>query len=618
MQLSALITAFGLLMAGCAGDSGGPFAFIAAPVTDPGSPPVQLHNLVLDEYTLGDGKISPEEWYSIDAATDCDYNVTWDGNVDVSIYENDKATPIIPVATAHQTAKIHTDECKRFYVRVEAADPAGEYKLKYSIDPARTPQTWTLMVYACNTFLDIFVLANLEEMMKGFHEDIHINLVILMDRESVAQLEPFEEYFNDTRLYVMRHDGKTGRLDRINGTPQLPEITTISEDYEANMGDPATLARFIEYVKKNYPAQHFGLIFHSHGFGVGGFSEDMTNDYDVLHVGEINDPDNPDSLTKAHAVDMLIFNCCSMGGIETAYQFRKSADNPGFYADYMLAAPTELFSMQFKYDTIFKRISTTGGTIPGDKEDITGGTADERIYDPRTMTPVELGRIIIEEERDSLFAENPGWARYTVISLYDLSNARPVKAAMDELAISLYVHNEKNKLEALRDDGTKVYPHFNYCHTVNEWEWEVLEFPFYELYDVCHGIENGDFSENTKAKAALVKHAMKNLLLYSYYNEEIGNLKGISLFMPHGDYVLKTTGLLAGDRMFRHQWWYNALYVGDVYPTKLITQRYYGKLSWCADGATPGDGIVSNYFELLDAWYDGGDLQQGGWNRYRY
>jgi hypothetical protein len=30
----------------------------------------------------------------------------------------------------------------------------------------------------------------------------------------------------------------------------------------------------------------------------------------------------------------------------------------------------------------------------------------------------------------------------------------------------------------------------------------------------------------------------------------------------------------------------------------------YGNLAWCRDGCTPGDGVVQNWFELLDHWFD--------------
>jgi clostripain len=40
--------------------------------------------------------------------------------------------------------------------------------------------------------------------------------------------------------------------------------------------------------------------------------------------------------------------------------------------------------------------------------------------------------------------------------------------------------------------------------------------------------------------------------------------------------------------------WYSPLPVDGV----------YGRLSWCRDGATAGNGKVENWFELLDAWFD--------------
>jgi clostripain len=43
----------------------------------------------------------------------------------------------------------------------------------------------------------------------------------------------------------------------------------------------------------------------------------------------------------------------------------------------------------------------------------------------------------------------------------------------------------------------------------------------------------------------------------------------------------------------------------------------YGRLAWCRDGATEGDGAVQNWFELLDSWFDAG-AANGGRNGYQH
>jgi clostripain len=42
----------------------------------------------------------------------------------------------------------------------------------------------------------------------------------------------------------------------------------------------------------------------------------------------------------------------------------------------------------------------------------------------------------------------------------------------------------------------------------------------------------------------------------------------------------------------------------------------YGHWSFLADGATPDDGEIDNWFELLDCWFDDTSEDPGGFNGY--
>ena len=49
----------------------------------------------------------------------------------------------------------------------------------------------------------------------------------------------------------------------------------------------------------------------------------------------------------------------------------------------------------------------------------------------------------------------------------------------------------------------------------------------------------------------------------------------------------------------------------------LESDAVHGNLSWCRDGATRENGVVDNWFELMDSWFDTNDAE-GGINRYRW
>ena len=77
-------------------------------------------------------------------------------------------------------------------------------------------------------------------------------------------------------------------------------------------------------------------------------------------------------------------------------------------------------------------------------------------------------------------------------------------------------------------------------------------------------------------------------------------------FQPgkNGVFIVLPTGKPDCWKQFR---WYTPL-SGD--------SHHYGNWSFLKDGATRDNGIIENWFELLDSWFDVADAQ-GGINKYR-
>jgi hypothetical protein len=84
-----------------------------------------------------------------------------------------------------------------------------------------------------------------------------------------------------------------------------------------NMGDPATLTRFIQFCKKNYPASRNIVSFYDHGGGFRGACMDSSHN-DWLYMEEIGR-----GLENGGGVDMVLFSApCLMGAIECMYELR--------------------------------------------------------------------------------------------------------------------------------------------------------------------------------------------------------------------------------------------------------------------------------------------------------
>ena len=89
------------------------------------------------------------------------------------------------------------------------------------------------------------------------------------------------------------------------------------------MADKQNLTDFISDTAKDYPADRYMLIFWDHGGGtVGGFGCDELNDDAGLSIADVSE-----AVAKAGVrFDIIGFDACMMGTIETAYALEPSAD----------------------------------------------------------------------------------------------------------------------------------------------------------------------------------------------------------------------------------------------------------------------------------------------------
>ncbi|AWZ48896.1 clostripain [Clostridiaceae bacterium 14S0207] len=473
------------------------------------------------------------------------------------------------------------------------------------------------ILYYCDADNDLEedLLNDIEEMKKGYNNNPNLNLIALVDRSPKYSCNPvvLGEDFDDTRLYKIEHNS----VKRLDGGNEFPEIT-LNSNYEANMGDPETLKKFINYGKANYKADKYVLIISNHGNGAKDKkkkklskavcwddSHDDGNSSDCLYIGEISD-----YLTEEQSIDVLVFDACLMGTAEVAYQYRPG--NGSFSADAMIASSPSVWAEGFKYDKIFSRIK--GGKGCSDEEDLTLG-GKEQTFDPSTITNEQLGALFIEEQRDAL---KDKWRNDQQLSYYDLNKIEGVKKSVDELAVNLSNENKKQQVCDLRGRKRKTTL-IHYFDESDEDDW--CKYPYFDLYDLCEQISiNKNFNEITKKLALKVMHNIDNMIVYSFSGDLfkgthkfIEGKNGISIFLPDGDgeIIEGYTGY-----KFRHwetQGWYNSI---DT--RKVGIENSYGKLKWCQDGQNPEINKVGNWFELLDSWFDKSNDKNGGINYYQW
>ncbi len=503
-------------------------------------------------------------------------------------------------------------------------------------EPAEIGTDWTIMVYGdADNNLEAYLLSDIDEMKFSFINSQGHNLIVLVDRVSgyTESTQGFGENFTDTRLYRITNR----KASRINGGSNFPEITTTS-NYEANMGDASVLKKFIMSCKENYPANRYALILWNHGNGPmkkrsnlidmpvhKGICEDETNNSDQLYIAEISDV-----LEETESVDLLAFDACLMGSAEVAYQYRPG--NNGFNADVMVASPPEVWGNGFNYYGIFERIKSGGGnsqqtdTIIGAED----GFSHEQYYDPKTMTAIELGGVIVEEQYDSVqdFLDvAPSQANSQAMSCYDLSYIDEVKTAVDTLAVSLSTNNEKSDLEDLR--GSYNFDIYDPSPTIHYFDASKYDYwimtPLFDIYDLCNKMKYSsslhDDITGTNGYADNVMEAVNNLIVYSFAGSDFsgfeGGKSGISIFFPDGDRTYDD--FVTGSKThWEYQWWYNSIDTNTDYGEGFL----YGKLDWCKYDMNKNTvlttGTVENWFELLDSWFDELNDASGGGNCYQW
>ena len=265
---------------------------------------------------------------------------------------------------------------------------------------------WTFMVYldgdndlegvAINDFLE----------MAAVGSDASVNIVVQFDR-------------------IGGHDSRYGDWDTCkrfyvtSGMTPTP-AEQVQDIGEANMGDPATLTDFINWVAANYPANNYAVVLWNHG---GGWREqydvlmkalemaktgdereeirqalrqirrpsykaacwDVTNNDDCLYVKEVKLAMNAAIVD----MDMVGFDACLMGMIEVAYEIKDTG------ASVMVGSEETVPWNGWPYDAILTDLTSNPSWTPSQL----GANIVDRYYESYqnqnywTQAAIDLGHM---------------------------------------------------------------------------------------------------------------------------------------------------------------------------------------------------------------------------------
>jgi len=463
----------------------------------------------------------------------------------------------------------------------------------------RPSTPWTVMIYGgVDSTAESYILPQLAALKKASRSGLLGEVVLLMDRVKGDSKDKkiLGDDFDDTRLFRLVE----GAWERVEGGAEFPEIT-LTSTFEANTGDPRTLKKFIRFAKREFPAKRYALLLFGHGESRSACPDTSS---ECADSGEFEDPlftaEITEGLTPRDAVDLLWVDVCSFGGIENAYQFRPSPDR--FHAQVLLSCAS------LSSPAPMARVLRQCGIVQSPQEHKVAPSA------------AAFGQAAVDAIAESLGQRKPITQRVERESwgCYDLSKAEAVKLAVDRLAVAIVEADGRQIVEDIRGWGDPIESRarmeavlpplsLNYLYPKDPLR-SVISAHF-DLYDLARRIRDDErLSQSIREAAAAVARNVDAMVLASVgMDDYAGFERG-----KHGLYIVFPGNVaeIGGSPVWSFFRWYHPF-------DQRKLRAAFGNYDWCRDGATPGNGQVENWFELLDTWYDVND-ESGGMNFYRW
>ena len=269
--------------------------------------------------------------------------------------------------------------------------------------PADAPKKWTILQYsACDNDLYNWMIQDIDEAEVVGSTDT-MNLVAQVDHGSHGSCQ---------RMQLLK--------DAARGihSPVVEDLGSV------NMSDPHTLADFIKWGVKNYPAENYMVIISDHGDGWKGACQDWSHD------GWMSLPEIRQGLEEARQetgkkIDVLGFDACLMASSEVGYELRNEAN-------YLVASEETEGASGWPYTRLLN-----GNML---------ATFTDTLSTRMNLDPKELAKLVVataEKDQDNL----------PTMSAIDLSKMDNLAAAVSNLGDKLgTTWTSKSTLKGMADE----------------------------------------------------------------------------------------------------------------------------------------------------------------------
>lgn len=281
---------------------------------------------------------------------------------------------------------------------------------------------------------------------------------------------------SNSRTIAIRKDDK-------KDTITSPVIYTSEE---ADMSNPDTLVNFVHRAVRKFPAKKYMLLVWNHGGGLNGISSDVMYD-NIMSVKDLGNALKEIREITKKKIDIFAMDACLMQVASVAYQFRDSAE---IIIGSQLTEPGE----GFPYDWLLNHLNNE---YEGDDFE----TAAKIVW-----AYSEYNRNVPDL---SLSALNTSAMPGFVSRLDGWVNA--VKADPKALKYAASISTVKDSASTNQNDYHDLISYF-----------EIVKSKI-------------DDSPAKKATEDIISYMKKDLIIYNY--SRFGDTYGLSVFIPHKDYV---------------------------------------------------------------------------------
>jgi hypothetical protein len=324
----------------------------------------------------------------------------------------------------------------------------------------------TIMVYMCGTDLESKSGMATKDLTEMTRATIGPNVHVVVYTGGCTRWNNSVVSNSQNQIYEVQ----SGGLKRV-----------VDNDGTGAMTDPNTLARFIQWSAKNYPANRYMLIFWDHGGGsVSGYGYDEKN----KRSGSMT-LDGIDRALKSGGVqfDFVGFDACLMATVETGMMLEP-------YADYMIASEETEPGIGWYYTDWLTKLSNN-----------------------TSMPTVDIGKNIVDDFVSACARQCPGQsATLSVVDIAELSATVPeAMRGFSNSVTSLIQNNGYQQVSSARN-GAREFARSNAIDQV----------------DLVHFAKNLDTPES-RALAECLLGAVK----YNRTSSNMSNSYGLSIYFPY-------------------------------------------------------------------------------------